>query len=161
VNIRVRPSRSCRPTSFQQILNFGSPAPIDIQVAGPNQAGNYAMPSNCCAQVQLIPGIADTRIQQATTYPQFTVSVDRTRANELGITEGDVTNSVVANLSGTSQVAPTYWLNPHNGVSYAIVAQTPEYRMTSLNDLGNLMVTGKDRRSADSGRHCDDQARRG
>jgi multidrug efflux pump subunit AcrB len=128
---------------ISQILNFGSPAPIDIQVAGPNQAGNYAYAQQLLRKVQLIPGIADTRIQQATTYPQFTVSVDRTRANELGITEGDVTNSVVANLSGTSQVAPTYWLNPLNGVSYAVVAQTPEYRMTSLNDLGNLMVTGK------------------
>jgi multidrug efflux pump subunit AcrB len=128
---------------ISQILNFGSPAPIDIQVNGPNQDGNYAYAQQLLRKAKMIPGIADTRIQQATTYPQFTVSVDRTRANELGITESDVTNSVVANLSGTSQVAPTYWLNPKNGVSYAVVAETPQYRMTSLNDLGNLMVTGK------------------
>jgi multidrug efflux pump subunit AcrB len=128
---------------ISQILNFGSPAPIDIQVAGPDQAANYRYAQTLLHRVQLIPGIADTRIQQATTYPQFTVSVDRTRANELGINEQDVTNSVVANLSGTSQVSPTYWLNPKNGVSYAVVAQTPQYNMNSLNDLGNLMVTGK------------------
>jgi multidrug efflux pump subunit AcrB len=128
---------------ISQILNFGSPAPIDIQVAGPDQEANYRYAQTLLHRVQLIPGIADTRIQQATTYPQFTVSVDRTRANELGINEQDVTNSVVANLSGTSQVSPTYWLNPKNGVSYAVVAQTPQYNMNSLNDLGNLMVTGK------------------
>jgi multidrug efflux pump subunit AcrB len=128
---------------ISQILNFGSPAPIDIQVAGPDQAANYRYAQTLLRRVQLIPGIADTRIQQATTYPQFTVSVDRTRANELGINEQDVTTSVVANLSGTSQVSPTYWLNPKNGVSYAIVAQTPQYNMNSLNDLGNVMVTGK------------------
>jgi multidrug efflux pump subunit AcrB len=126
-----------------QILNFGSPAPIDIQVAGPNRAGNYAYTQQILRRVKRIPGIADARIQQATTYPQFTISVDRTRAAELGITENDVTNSVVANLSGTSQVDPTYWLNPKNGVSYPVVAQTPQYNMSTLSDLGNVMITGQ------------------
>jgi multidrug efflux pump subunit AcrB len=130
-----------------QILNFGSPAPIDLQVAGPNQDANHRYANEVMRRMRLIPGIADTRIQQASTYPQFTVSVDRSRADELGITEQDVTNSVVASLSGTSQVSPTYWLNPHNGVSYPIVAQTPQYRMESLSALDNLPITGKDGQS--------------
>ncbi|WP_144110512.1 efflux RND transporter permease subunit [Paraburkholderia sp. BCC1886] len=126
-----------------QILNFGAPAPIDLQVAGPNLAGNQRYATEVMRRMRLIPGIADTRIQQASTYPQLRVNVDRSRADELGITEQDVTNSVVASLSGTSQVSPTYWLNPNNGVSYPIVAQTPQYRMTSLSNLDNLPVTGK------------------
>ncbi|WP_323119642.1 efflux RND transporter permease subunit [Burkholderia alba] len=125
-----------------QILNFGSPAPIDVQVAGPNQAANQRYATELLRKVRLVAGIADARIQQAATYPQFTIAVDRSRADELGITERDVTNSVVASLSGTGQVAPTFWLNPNSGVSYPIVAQTPQYRMTSLSDLKNLPVTG-------------------
>jgi multidrug efflux pump subunit AcrB len=130
-----------------QILNFGAPAPIDLQVAGPNQDANQRYAIEVMRKMRLIPGIADTRIQQDSTYPQFTVSVDRSRADQLGITEQDVTNSVVASLSGTSQVSPTYWLNPNNGVSYPIVAQTPQYRMESLSALSNLPVTGKDGQS--------------
>ncbi|HWT38443.1 MAG TPA: efflux RND transporter permease subunit, partial [Paraburkholderia sp.] len=126
-----------------QILNFGSPAPIDVQVSGPNQAANKLYANELLHRLARIPGIADPRIQQASTYPQLTVAVDRSRADELGITEQDVTNSVVASLSGTSQVSPTYWLNPKNGVTYPIVAQTPQYRMTTLSDLQNLPVTGK------------------
>ncbi|WP_246796166.1 efflux RND transporter permease subunit [Burkholderia perseverans] len=125
-----------------QILNFGAPAPVDLQVAGPNQAANLRYARELYRKLRLIPGVADARIQQATTYPQFTVAVDRTRADQLGITEQDVTNSVVASLAGTSQVDPTYWLNPRNGVSYPIVAQTPQYRMTTLSALQNLPVTG-------------------
>ncbi|WP_396332432.1 efflux RND transporter permease subunit [Burkholderia anthina] len=125
-----------------QILNFGSPAPIDIQIAGPDQAANHRYATELLRKVRLVAGVADARIQQATTYPQFTIDVDRSRADELGITEHDVTNSMVASLSGTGQVSPTFWLNPSNGVSYPIVAQTPQYRMTSLSDLKNLPVTG-------------------
>ncbi|MGS1027180.1 efflux RND transporter permease subunit [Burkholderia glumae] len=125
-----------------QILNFGAPAPVDLQVAGPNRAANLRYARELYRRIRLIPGVADARIQQASTYPQFTVAVDRTRADQLGITEQDVTNSVVASLAGTSQVDPTYWLNPKNGVSYPIVAQTPQYRMTSLSALRNLPVTG-------------------
>jgi multidrug efflux pump subunit AcrB len=132
---------------ISQILNFGAPAPIDIQVAGPNQPGNLAYTRELLKRVTHVPGIADARIQQPTNYPQFSIAVDRTRADELGITEQDVTNAVVANLSGTSQVAPTYWLNPKNGVSYPIVAMTPQYLMNSLGSLDNMMVTGADGRS--------------
>ncbi|WP_206997155.1 efflux RND transporter permease subunit [Trinickia mobilis] len=126
-----------------QILNFGSPAPVDVQVAGPNQAANRRYAAELLRRVRTISGIADPRIQQDATYPELTIHVDRSRADQLGITEQDVTNSVVASLSGTSQVSPAYWLNPNNGVSYPIVAQTPQYRMTSLSSLNNLLVTGK------------------
>ncbi|MFP3559167.1 efflux RND transporter permease subunit [Paraburkholderia sp. SIMBA_049] len=125
-----------------QILNFGAPAPIDVQVTGPNLNADHQYAQELLRRIRTIPGIADTRIQQASTYPQFMVNVNRSRADELGITEQDVTNSVVASLSGTSQVAPTYWLDPTNGVSYPIVAQTPQYRMTTLSDLKNLPITG-------------------
>ncbi|MGV2289821.1 efflux RND transporter permease subunit [Trinickia sp. YCB016] len=126
-----------------QILNFGAPAPVDVQVAGPDQDANRRYATELLRRVRMISGIADPRIQQDATYPEFTIHVDRSRADQLGITEQDVTNSVVASLSGTSQVSPTYWLNPKNGVSYPIVAQTPQYRMTSLSSLNNLLVTGK------------------
>ena len=125
-----------------QILNFGAPAPIDVQVTGPDRAANRAYATELLRRIRTVPGVADPRVQQASTYPQFTVSVDRARAAQLGVTEQDVTNAVVASLSGTSQVSPTYWLDPHNGVSYPIVAQTPQYRMTTLSALQNLPVTG-------------------
>jgi multidrug efflux pump subunit AcrB len=125
-----------------QILNFGAPAPIDVQIAGVHQKADARYATQLLRRVRLIPGIADARIQQTSNYPSFTIDVDRSRADQLGITEQDVTDSVVAVLSGTSQVDPTFWLNPRNGVSYPIVAMTPQYRMTSLSDLRNLPVTG-------------------
>ncbi|MFP3569639.1 efflux RND transporter permease subunit [Paraburkholderia sp. SIMBA_030] len=130
-----------------QILNFGAPAPVDLQVAGPNQAGNERYASELLRRVRMIAGIADSRIQQASTYPQFTIAVNRSHAAQLGIAEDDVTNSVVATLAGTSQVAPSYWLNPENGVSYPIVAQAPEYQLASLSRLQNLPVTDPSGRS--------------
>ena len=125
-----------------QILNFGAPAPIDVQVSGVNEAGNARYTQELLQRMKYVPGLADARLQQASSVPSFTINVNRTRADEVGITEQDVTNSVVAVLSGTSQVQPTYWLDHRNGVSYAIVAQTPQYQMTSLSDLENLQVTG-------------------
>ncbi|MGF6902336.1 efflux RND transporter permease subunit [Paraburkholderia sp. GAS348] len=125
-----------------QILNFGAPAPIDVQVSGVDQKGDVRYAQALLRRMRYVPGLADARLQQASTVPSFTINVDRTRADEVGITEKDVTNSVVAVLSGTSQVQPTYWLDHRNGVSYAIVAQTPQYQMTSLSDLENLQVTG-------------------
>jgi|694.fasta_scaffold09295_4 multidrug efflux pump subunit AcrB len=127
---------------ISQILNFGAPAPIDIQVAGPNSAQNEAFTQALLHKLRLIPGIADVRIQQSTHYPEFAVDVDRTRAGQLGVTERNVTNSLVANLAGTFQVAPAFWLNPKNGVSYPIVAQTPQYRLDTLSQMENIPVTG-------------------
>ena len=123
-----------------QILNFGAPAPIDIQVRGRDLEGNFAYAQMLLKKVRAIPGVADPRIQQSAGAPTFNVDVDRTQAQQLGLTVKDVTNSLVVNLAGSSQVAPTFWLNPVNGVSYPIVMQTPQYQLDSLDALSNLPI---------------------
>jgi CzcA family heavy metal efflux pump len=125
-----------------QILNFGAPAPIDLQIAGPSGEEDRAYADALLQRLRRIPGIADARLQQANNYPQLRVDVDRTRADQLGITERDVTNTLVTNLSGSFQTAPAFWLNPRNGVSYPIVAQTPQYRIDTLPQMENIPVTG-------------------
>ncbi|MFC0399182.1 efflux RND transporter permease subunit [Paraburkholderia rhizosphaerae] len=126
---------------ISQILNFGSPAPIDLQVRGNNLAGNYTYVNAVLRDIRKVPGVVDARIQQSQQIPTFNVNVDRTRAQLLNITERDVTNSLVVNLAGSSQVAPTYWLNNANGVSYPIVMQTPQYTLDSLSALRNIPIT--------------------
>jgi CzcA family heavy metal efflux pump len=123
-----------------QILNFGAPAPIDIQVRGRDIAGNYAYAQTLLKKVRAIPGVADPRIQQSASAPTFNIDINRTQAQQLGLTTRDVTNSLVVNLAGSSQVAPTFWLNPANGVSYSIVMQTPQYQLDSLESLSNLPI---------------------
>jgi multidrug efflux pump subunit AcrB len=129
---------------ISQILNFGAPAPIDLQVRGPNLAANYAYAQKLLRHLRHVPGLVDARIQQSLSAPGFDVDVDRTRAKYVGVTERDVTNSLVVNLAGSSQVAPTYWLNPENGVSYSVVMQTPQYQVDSLTRLNNLPITAVD-----------------
>jgi len=124
-----------------QILNFGAPAPIEVQIRGPHLGENFAYAEKLLHRLRHIPGLVDARIQQSLNAPSFNVDVDRTRAQYVGITERDVTNSMVVNLAGSGQVQPTYWLNPANGVSYGIVLQTPEYQVDSLNALRNLPIT--------------------
>ena len=124
-----------------QILNFGAPAPIDLQIRGNDMTANFAYANKLLSRIRRIPGIADARIQQSPNNPGFNIDVDRTRAQYVGLTERDVTNSLVVNLAGSSQVAPTYYLNPDNGVSYSIVMQTPQYRMDSLSALETLPIT--------------------
>ena len=124
-----------------QILNFGAPAPIDLQVRGANIEANFAYANRLLSQIRRIPGVADARIQQSPSAPAFNIDVDRTRAQYVGLTERDVTNSLVVNLAGSSQVAPTYYLNPDNGVSYSIVMQTPQYQIDSLSALQALPIT--------------------
>jgi multidrug efflux pump subunit AcrB len=126
-----------------QILNFGAPAPIDIQVRGPNLAGNFQHANLILSKLRQIPGIADARIQQSRAYPAFNVDVDRTRAQYIGLTERDVTNSLVVNLAGSGQVSPTYWLNPDNGISYPIVMQTPQHQVDTLAALQTLPITAQ------------------
>ncbi|OQW58649.1 MAG: RND transporter [Proteobacteria bacterium SG_bin9] len=123
-----------------QILNFGSPAPIDIQIRGANLAANFAHANKLLRELRKIPGLADARIQQSPNAPAFNVEVDRSRAQYVGVTERDVTNSLVVNLAGSSQVAPTFYLNPDNGVSYNIVMQTPQYQLDSLNKLQTVPI---------------------
>ena len=126
-----------------QILNFGLPAPIDVQVIGNNLKGNYAYANDLLKKIRQVPGIADLRIQQVFNYPQINVSVDRTLAGEVGLTQRDVANSLLVTLSGSSQVQPNFWLNSENGVSYPIVAQMPQYRVNSISDLSNIPITAK------------------
>lgn len=123
-----------------QILNFGSPAPIDLQIRGADIDANFKYANDLLRRIRRIPGVADARIQQSPNAPSFQVDVDRTRAQYLGVTERDVTNSLVVNLAGSSQVAPTYYLNPQNGVSYSVVMQTPQYQIDSLNKLETLPI---------------------
>ena len=125
-----------------QILNFGSPAPIDVQVAAPDKIKGEAYATELARRMASIPGAADVRLQQSSHYPEFGVDVDRTRAGLAGINERDVTNSLVVNLASSFQVAPAFWLNPKNGVSYPIVIQTPQYRLDTLGDLKTLPITG-------------------
>src|SRR5450631_1888193 len=124
-----------------QILNFGAPAPIDLQVRGADVNANFAYANKLLSRIRRIPGIADARIQQSPNNPSFNIDVDRTRAQYVGLTERDVTNSLVVNLAGSAQVAPTYYLNPDNGVSYSIVMQTPQYQIDSLSALETLPIT--------------------
>jgi multidrug efflux pump subunit AcrB len=125
-----------------QILNFGSPAPIDVQVSGPDKAANESYAALVTRRMRSVPGAVDVRLQQSSHYPEFGIDVDRTRAGITGITEKDVTDSLVVNLAGSSQVSPAYWLNPRNGVSYPIVIQTPQDRLDTLGQLKALPITG-------------------
>ncbi|HUO01077.1 MAG TPA: efflux RND transporter permease subunit [Bradyrhizobium sp.] len=124
-----------------QILNFGAPAPIDLEIRGASLEGNFAYAGKLLEKLRHIPGVADARIQQSPSNPTLNVDVDRTRAQYVGLTERDVANSMVVNLAGSSQVAPTYFLDPHNGVSYSIVMQTPQYQLDSLDSLQTLPMT--------------------
>lgn len=123
-----------------QILNFGAPAPIDIQVRGRDLEANFGYAQRLATRLRSVPGVVDVRIQQSNKAPVFNVDLDRTQAQQLGLTARDVTSSLVVNLAGSSQVAPTFWLNPANGVSYPIVMQTPQYELDSLSALQNLPV---------------------
>ncbi len=125
-----------------QILNFGAPAPIDIQITGKDANGNMLYAQKILRRLKAIPGAADGRIQQSTSYPELRVNVDRTRIGQFGLTEKDVTTSLSNALAGTSQTAPVYFVNPDNGVSYTVAAQAPEYRVRSLQELSNIPVTG-------------------
>jgi multidrug efflux pump subunit AcrB len=126
---------------ISQILNFGAPAPMDVQIRGPKLDENFAYAQSLLRRLRHVPGLVDARIQQSLTEPSFNVDVDRTRAQFVGITERDVTNSMVVNLAGSSQVQPTYWLNPENGVNYSVVMQTPQYQIDTLDALQNLPIT--------------------
>ena len=124
-----------------QILNFGLPAPIDIQVVGNNIQGNREFVDRLLRDVIYIPGTADLHIQQPFNTPRFTIDVNRSKAQDIGLTQRDVTGSLLVSTSGSFQTSPTYWLDPRNGVSYTIAAQTPQYSLDSLADLENIPLT--------------------
>jgi multidrug efflux pump subunit AcrB len=127
-----------------QIINFGLPAPIDLQVIGNDVQENRAYADTLLAKIRLVPGVADARIQQEFNEPTLRVDVDRQFASLVGVTEQDAAVSMLDTLAGSIQTAPTFWLNPHNGVSYPIVVQTPQYAIDSMGELQNTMLgTGR------------------
>jgi multidrug efflux pump subunit AcrB len=125
-----------------QILNFGLSAPIDIQIVGPDLYGNRALAERMLDQVRKVPGAVDSRIQQPFDYPNMTVDVDRTRAQDIGLTQANVAQSILVALSGSFQTTPNFYLDPKSGVTYNVAIQAPQYKLDSLAQLQSLPVTG-------------------
>ena len=125
-----------------QILNFGLSAPIDIQIVGPDLYGNRALAERMINEVRYVPGAADARIQQPFDYPMMKVDVDRTRAQQIGLTQKDVATSMLVALSGSFQTTPSFYLDPKNGVTYNVAVQAPQYKVDSLAALQSLPVNG-------------------
>jgi multidrug efflux pump subunit AcrB len=123
-----------------QILNFGLPAPLDVQVIG-NDDANRSFANALLAKLKSVPGAADLRIQQAFDYPELNVTVDRTNAALVGLTQQNIANDVLISLSGSLQTAPTYWLDAKSGTQYAVTTQAPQYRLASLQDLAATPLT--------------------
>jgi multidrug efflux pump subunit AcrB len=124
-----------------QILNFGLPAPIDVQIGSPNMEASREFAVNLLNQIKTIPGTADVRVHQPFDQPKIHLTVDRTKAVESGFTQLDVASSALISLSGSFQTTPEFWLDPRNGVSYSVVTQTPQFALASLNDLRNIPVS--------------------
>jgi CzcA family heavy metal efflux pump len=124
-----------------QILNFGLPAPIDIQVTGANRAAMYQVARDVRDRIAKIPGIVDAHVHQITSAPRLHLDVDRTRSIELGLTQRDVANNILVTLSGTAQVQPTYWVDPATGRNYLIASQTPQLEVSSMAELETTPVS--------------------
>ncbi len=124
-----------------QILNFGLPAPLDVQVFGPDTKGNRDFVDTLLQKMTSIPGAVDLHIQQPYDYPQIDVDVDRSKAQLLGLTEQNVASNMLVSLSGSFQTTPSFWIDPKTGTQYNVVSQTPQYRLASLNDLGNTPLS--------------------
>ncbi len=127
-----------------QILNAGLAAPIDVQVRGQDLKGNYLLAEKIRDQISTIPGAVDVHIKQAINGPVVNISVDRQKASQLGFTQRDVAGSMLVSLSSSFQTAPNFWVNPKNGVSYAVAVQTPQRLVASMTDLSNTVVTSAD-----------------
>ncbi|MGD0613976.1 MAG: efflux RND transporter permease subunit, partial [Verrucomicrobiota bacterium] len=125
-----------------QTLNFGLPAPFDIQIVGRDQVQNRAVANRLMEQIRHIPGAVDVRVQQPSDLPKFKVTVDRAKAAEMGLTEQNVANSILLSLSGSSQIQPSFWLDTHIGVQYLINVRTPEYAMDSVEQFNAIPVSG-------------------
>ncbi|HWB11660.1 MAG TPA: efflux RND transporter permease subunit [Pirellulales bacterium] len=128
-----------------QILNFGLPAPIDIQIAGLDRAKNYQMAVEIAGRVRQIRGVEDVHLHQVMNVPKFHVDVDQTRARELGLTQQDVANSVLVSLSGSGQVQPNYWVDPNMGISYLVETRTPTYKLDNVDAISGLPLTSQQR----------------
>jgi multidrug efflux pump subunit AcrB len=130
------------PDIVSQILNFGIPAPIDVQITGQNPKG-YDIANEIKGRVAQIPGAADVHVHQLVHGPDLRVNVDRTRAQQIGLTQNDVARTMLVSLSSSGQNAPNFWLNFKNGVNYQVAVQTPQYKMDTLQDLWNTPVVGQ------------------
>ena len=124
-----------------QILNFGLPSPLDIQIYGPDVEGNRAVMAKLLPQLTAIPGAVDLHLQQPYDYPEIDVDVDRTKAELLGLTQQNVASNMLVSLSGSFQTSPSFWIDPKTGTQYDVVSQTPQFDLTSLNDLGNTPLS--------------------
>jgi multidrug efflux pump subunit AcrB len=122
---------------ISQILNFGLPAPIDVQIVGFNVGANRQIANNLLQKLRAVPGTVDLRLQQASDYPTIDVTVDRTKAQLLGMNQANVASNMLVSLSGSFQTSPTFWIDPMTGTQYAVATQAPQYRLQNLNDLGN------------------------
>jgi multidrug efflux pump subunit AcrB len=125
-----------------QILNAGLPAPLDVQVAGTNRAENLPIARFLARRLQEVPGAVDVYLQQRTEAPELAVTIDRTRAATLGLSQREVAADLLVSLASSGQTAPNVWLNPQNGVQYNVAIQTPQYRLASLDAIGNTPVLG-------------------
>src|SRR5712672_2286671 len=125
-----------------QILNFGLPSPIDVQIVGFNVPANRVFANNLLQKLHGVAGEVDLHIHQSGAYPQFNVDVDRTKAQLVGLTEQTVASNMLVSLSGSFQTSPSFWVDPKGGTQYQVVAQTPQYRLQNLNDLGNTPLSG-------------------
>lgn len=123
-----------------QILNAGLPAPIDVQITGRDKIANYNLAVELRKELATIPGAVDVVIHQVVHEPQINVDIDRTRASQFGMTQRDVAASLLTSLSSSFQTAPSYWVNPKNGVNYLVAVQTPQYKMTNTDDLGRTAI---------------------
>src|ERR1700687_212895 len=126
----------------RQILNFGLPAPIDIQIVGNNLEGNRLYADTLLEKIRSVSGTADLRIQQTFDEPYLRLRVERTKAEELGFSAHDIAQNLLVSLSGSFQTSPTFWVDPQNHVSYQIATQTPQYSENTLQDIQNIPVTG-------------------
>jgi multidrug efflux pump subunit AcrB len=124
-----------------QILNFGLPSPLDIQVIGADIKGNQQLANQLLEKLKAVPGAVDLHLQQPHDYPQINVDVDRSKAQLLGLTQQNVATNMLVSLSGSFQTSPSFWIDPKTGTQYNVVAQTPQYLLASLNDLGNTPLS--------------------
>jgi multidrug efflux pump subunit AcrB len=123
-----------------QSINFGLPAPLDVQVVGRDQTRNREIAARLADKIRQVPGAVDVRVQQPGDLPKLDFTIDRTKASEMGLAERDVANSVLLSLSGSGQVQPIYWMNPANGIQYLVNIRVPEHRMDSLSALNSIPI---------------------
>ena len=127
---------------ISQVLSFGLSAPIDVQIVGKDLSSDFKIAEELKSQVETIPGAADVRIAQVLNYPTLRVKVDRDKAVQLGISQLDVTSSILTSLSSSVVTSPNQWLDTKNGVSYSVAVQTPQHEVDSIQAIGRTPITG-------------------